>query len=118
MKLYRVQHINGAAFVASEREARAMVKRYRATGDASFKPVDVTPNKPGILAALNRYADHSAVEAPKTCPPHAGDSSDLGILRRVREDILGMPITDRVSEAEWEHALKLIEKTIKGIIDP
>jgi len=95
MKLYRVQHQEGFAFLSSEREARAMVKKYRSTGgDSSFQPVDIVPNKLGILAALNRLADHPAASAAglPSLAPKAFTSSVPGVYPSNAGDVPERPV--------------------------
>ena len=75
MKFYRVRHYvedgssGGHTWTTSKDEAQRAVREHAKLnpgGEASeIEPVDITPTKAGILAALNHYAAHapSVVEA-------------------------------------------------------
>ena len=52
------------------------------------------------------------VPAPAPGEPLAAEASDIEILRQLREDVLGSPITGMTTEDQWMRALTLIEQTI------
>ncbi len=68
MKLYRLHlHVEmgcsgGFEFFTSRREAERRKRELDAQNDpvdaAEIDEIEITPTKSGILAALNRYADH------------------------------------------------------------